>query len=196
MNQEVEHFEDFFVPRLKEKGYEGILSPKLSGNDGLALFYSTAKLSLIKSECFYFKDILKTPCNQTGILGAFELKEDPKKKILLANIHLKAGPEFEELREQEAKATLEKITSFQEYLPDASFVVGDFNAEPHGTAVPLFIQSGFTNGVLSFFPSYFFAFCPFSWTTNPAFFFFCLFLSLSNGFQGFYHLQNQEHRGG
>ncbi len=97
-------------------------------------------------ELFSFKKLVDEPCNQVGIVGAFELKETPGKGALVSTVHLKAKG-FEVLREKQAKVTVEKMNQLKvKYEGWSLIITGDLNAFPEEPCVGLILNSGYASG--------------------------------------------------
>ena len=85
--EEVDHFSDFFQPRLSENGFEGFFKPKQSspclrvegnsGPDGCALFYKTEKFSCLDKREFSLRNPGGEEANQVAILAKLEVKKPP-----------------------------------------------------------------------------------------------------------------------
>eukprot|EP00898_Chlorokybus_atmophyticus_P004523 jgi/Chlat1/5071/Chrsp33S05064 len=145
--QEVNHFDDFFLPKLQEHGYSGVFKPKKKSPaqryglppDGCAVFYRTKRFSL--SDCIvenyttYDGDlenqglvVLRLRCNNSN------------NELLLANTHLKAkvGAENDSRRKRQALQLLEKLQlqampcvgDKVSALSVPVLLCGDFNATP------------------------------------------------------------------
>lgn len=136
--EEVDHFEDFFLPSLQKLGYEGLFvakreSPCLkfannSGPDGCALFYDRDRFSLQKHRDISLKDSSGEITNQVALM--VNLFDKIQGKTLCAAVtHLKAKEGHEDLRLSQGKSLLQSIS---ECIGDdkAVIVLGDFNAEP------------------------------------------------------------------
>ena len=82
--EEVDHFSDFFQPKLKENGFEGLFKPKKysaclekeinNGPDGCALFYRAEKFLCIEKREVLLKNGEKEP-NHCAILVKLGLKK-------------------------------------------------------------------------------------------------------------------------
>ena len=82
--EEVDHFQDFFVPELSQHGFEGVFKPKIdspcvymqpnSGPDGCALFFRSAKFSLLEKKELVLKDPTGVDSHQVAILVKLECK--------------------------------------------------------------------------------------------------------------------------
>ncbi len=75
--QEVDRFDDFFVPVLKPLGFEGIWKKKISdfNKDGIALFWDTAvyahskSIEMVQHEFFRFEND-----NQVAVISLMKMR--------------------------------------------------------------------------------------------------------------------------
>lgn len=136
--QEVDHFEDYYLPSLKELGYHGLFVPKRdspclkfdhnSGPDGCALFYDTERFSLINHTDVALKDLDGNLSSQVALIA--NLFDKVQGRTLCCGVaHFKAKESFRDLRLNQGNDLLKCIT---ESLGDDKTVIicGDFNAEP------------------------------------------------------------------
>lgn len=136
--EEVDHFEDYYLPSLKELGYEGLFAakrdspclkfPNNSGPDGCALFYDQERFSLVNHKDVSLKDSNGDVTSQVAlIVNLFDKVQG--KTLCVAVTHLKAKEGYEDLRQSQGKDLMRSVS---EYLGDdkAVLVLGDFNAEP------------------------------------------------------------------
>lgn len=82
--EEVDHFSDFFLPKLRENGFEGFFKPKKhspclevegnNGPDGCALFYNTEVFSFLEKREIMLRNNEKEP-NHGAILVRLGLKK-------------------------------------------------------------------------------------------------------------------------
>ena len=82
--EEVDHFSDFFLPKLKENGFEGFFKPKKyspclevegnNGPDGCALFYNTEAFSCLEKHEIVLRNNEKEP-NHGAILVRLGFKK-------------------------------------------------------------------------------------------------------------------------
>ncbi|XP_065668384.1 nocturnin isoform X2 [Hydra vulgaris] len=136
--QEVDHFDDFFVPCLIPKGYRGFFAPKLdspcfnfpnNGPDGVALFY--------KSERFLLKDLVISYLNdgngkerKQAILACVLEDIITCQCTIIAVTHLKAKDGFEMQRVAQANDCINVIESMLNKHKNSSVIwCGDFNSE-------------------------------------------------------------------
>ncbi|PFX20057.1 Nocturnin [Stylophora pistillata] len=136
--EEVDHFQDFFLPSLQKLGYEGLFvakrdSPCLkfannSGPDGCALFYDRERFSLKNHRDVSLKDSNGEITNQVAlILNLFDKIQG--KTLCVAVTHLKAKEGYEDLRLSQGKSLLQSVSECVSE-DKAAIVLGDFNAEP------------------------------------------------------------------
>ena len=136
--EEVDHFEDFYLPSLRELGYEGLFVakrdspclkfPNNSGPDGCALFYDGERFSLVNHKDVALKDSDGNLTNQVAlIVNLFDKVQG--RTLCCAVTHLKAKKDFEGLRHSQGNELLKSIS---ESLGDDKtlLVFGDFNAKP------------------------------------------------------------------
>ena len=143
--EEVDHFPDFFQPKLKERGFEGIFKPKPSspclrvhgnsGPDGCALFYNVKKFSCLDKWEFCLRNRDGEETNKVAVLVKLEVQQhadtltDSKPlQLCVAVTHLKAKAGRAELRLRTAQGAhlYEEMKKFCGDLPGV--VCGDFNA--------------------------------------------------------------------
>lgn len=136
--EEVDHFEDYYLPSLQDLGYEGLFAakkdspclkfPDNTGPDGCALFYDNERFSLVNH-----KDVALTDSNGlltsqvTLIANLFDKVQG--RTLCCAVTHLKAKEGYEDLRCSQGAELLKTIS---ECLTEdrSALVLGDFNAEP------------------------------------------------------------------
>ena len=156
--EEVDHFTDFFQPKMENLGYLGKFFPKRdspclrmpenSGPDGCAIFHKQATLSLAEERAFALQADGKE-CSQVAILQKFCLRGSDATDgatVCVAATHLKAKPEHAALRRTQGQYLLEEINKFAADVP--VIVCGDFNAEPDEPVSELFakqLKSAFSN---------------------------------------------------
>mmetsp|Transcript_25144 Transcript_25144/g.35228 ORF Transcript_25144/g.35228 Transcript_25144/m.35228 type:complete len:251 (+) Transcript_25144:178-930(+) len=129
--QEVDRFDDFFQPILKPLGFEGIWKKKISNfnKDGVALFWNTNLIELIKHEFYRFDND-----NQVAIISLMKIK-NTEIQFALATTHLKAATGFDE---QRLKQGHELTTRTEHFLHTLGIdiktipviITGDFNDYP------------------------------------------------------------------
>ena len=152
--EEVDHFPDFFQPKLKENGFEGFFKPKPSspclevegnsGPDGCALFYKADKFSCLDKHELTLHNKDGKESNQVAILVKLELREsvsvDHKpRQLCVAVTHLKAKAQAVDIRAAQGAHLYSEMRKFCGGLPGV--VCGDFNAQPNEPVYTLFKES-------------------------------------------------------
>lgn len=156
--QEVNRFEDFFLPRMSEMGYVGSFCPKPSSpcqrygfpSDGCALFYRSECFAQVHPiECVCYGSLVKGS-SQRQMMQLAHLKDlRSSKEIFVVSTHLKAkaGPENESLRREQVTELVKLLSNRVEERTigkegasgesgDVGIVVcGDFNDLPHSPVV-------------------------------------------------------------
>lgn len=142
--EEVDHFPDFFQPKLRERGFEGIFKPKLSspclsvdgnsGPDGCALFYNVNKFSCLEKRELFLRNSEGEETNQVVILVKLEVQQPGGAftdlralQFCVAVTHLKAKAEAVDLRSAQGAHLYDEMKKFCGDLPGV--VCGDFNAQ-------------------------------------------------------------------
>ena len=142
--EEVDHFPDFFQPKLKENGFEGFFKPKPSspclevegnsGPDGCALFYKADKFTCLDKQELTLQNKDGEETNQVAILVKLELRESASvdchqpRQLCVAVTHLKAKGKAVDLRAAQGAHLYSEMRKFCGDLPGV--VCGDFNALP------------------------------------------------------------------
>lgn len=148
--EEVDHYKDFFAPKLSGHGFDGIFFPKVdspclefpvnNGPDGCALFYKTDKFEFIRKKELVLKNTKGEPSHQVALLAEFKARQESQEvsngkglsSLVVAVTHLKAKTEAKELRAAQGKHLIEEITVFSDGRKQQAVVVaGDFNAPPN-----------------------------------------------------------------
>lgn len=135
--EEVDHFPDFFQPKLKEVGFEGVFKPKPdspclkiegnSGPDGCAIFYKTEKFSCLDKYEFLLKNQAGEESNQVAILVKLQLRAS-EQELCVAVTHLKSKAGMTGLRAAQGAHLYAEMRQFCGSLPGV--VCGDFNGVP------------------------------------------------------------------
>ena len=121
--EEVDHYEDWFLPNLQRLGYEGRFQRKAGWHrDGTAVFYLPSKVRVETCETVTYQ-------GQSQFFLLMQCVLLPATPFVLAATHLKAKAAFEDCRVAEIQHLLASLTPFQA-LP--ILVVGDFNSIPTG----------------------------------------------------------------
>ncbi len=140
--QEVDHYEDFFLPLFNDLGYQGFFFPKkespclkMEGNngpDGVSLFYRDARLDIVDVHMRYLRNADKEECSQP-VVTCMLFDKVHLKNICVAVTHLKAKQGFEGLRAAQAKDLLQAVDDIRRKIDNKSAVAicGDFNGQPH-----------------------------------------------------------------
>ena len=136
--EEVDHFEDYFLPSLRELGYEGLFTakkdspclkfPNNAGPDGCALFYDKERFSLVNHKEVTLTDSNGISTNQVALIANLFDKVQCR-TLCCAVTHLKAKEDYMELRCSQAAELLKNISACLTEDKSA-LVLGDFNAEP------------------------------------------------------------------
>ncbi|XP_024385992.1 uncharacterized protein [Physcomitrium patens] len=137
--QELNHFDDFFLPELKRHGYVGEYWQKPcsaaqkfeSPADGCAIFYKSSRLQLLKSDTIQYEDPKGKKLNQGGLTCRFR-DIDADQDFVLVNTHLKAkrGHYNEKLRVLETRQIIQRLEDVAQGSLVASILCGDLNADP------------------------------------------------------------------
>ncbi|XP_001622436.2 CCR4-NOT transcription complex subunit 6-like [Nematostella vectensis] len=124
---ETEQFHNFFLPQLKQDGYNGIFSPKSRARtmseddrkhvDGCAIFYRTTKFTMVKEFLTEFNQLAMANAqgsddmlnrvmtkDNIGIAVLLELKDtgyigyNGGQQVLVSNAHIHWDPEFRDVK--------------------------------------------------------------------------------------------------
>ncbi|GAQ84331.1 CCR4-NOT transcription complex subunit 6 [Klebsormidium nitens] len=136
--QEVNHFDDCFLPGLEKLGYSGRFQPKILSPsarfgyaaDGVALFYKASRFEMRGYETLQFVDPNGDNMSQCALLCRLRDLQTGD-QMLLATTHLKAktGADNDATRAIQIKQLLKRIAA----LADSTVPVvlcGDFNCSP------------------------------------------------------------------
>jgi len=149
--EEVDHYEDHFLPFLEKCGYGGVYKRKgwSKSKDGTAIFYYKKTVRLRDENCHilrYAKDTSQVAIIlETDLLSASGEKE---KSLFVAATHLKARLGFDYMRLTQGNGLLKEIEKLNT-KNNPVVICGDFNDVPGSPVYDLFIKVGF---VLSFCP--------------------------------------------
>lgn len=147
--EEVDHFDDWFLPKLSAHGYDGIFLPKVKDDkpttDGCALFYRKSYFSLVSQQSLRYCDYMEGNPRQVALIA---LLNDGHRYLYVVVTHLKAGFPCEMIRLKEAgilcrhlekesgtsdtsiKESGSSDTSIKKVVP--MIICGDLNTEPTG----------------------------------------------------------------
>lgn len=141
--QEVDHYEDFFLPVLQQVGYSGAFNPKPdspcldcldnNGPDGCVVFFKTDCFKLVKSELPNLEvdyNGRKVVSNQVAVMHHLKCVSEKllDEEFCIATTHLKAKHGYETMRAKQGQHLIEVLKKCSQNLP--LIVGGDFNAEP------------------------------------------------------------------
>jgi hypothetical protein len=160
--QEVDHFHDYFSPKLKAHGYSGTFlakpdSPCLrvpghTSPDGCAVFVKESRLEVKQMQEVLLKDDRSLASNQVAIIVMLNDLQT-NRKFLAAVTHLKAKEGNEKTRLAQGKDLLVNLRQMKcgmgngEVLP---ILVGDdFNATPDEPIYQEMLDNGLNSSYLS-----------------------------------------------
>eukprot|EP01126_Amoeba_proteus_P029848 TRINITY_DN2948_c0_g1_i5.p1 TRINITY_DN2948_c0_g1~~TRINITY_DN2948_c0_g1_i5.p1 ORF type:complete len:239 (+),score=46.52 TRINITY_DN2948_c0_g1_i5:394-1110(+) len=149
--EEVDHFDDYFAPLLREKGYEGTWKkkPSDSSHDGVCLFWKTSKfIATSISQVQYHNS------NQVAILAKLVNTHDQNSGIVVVVTHLKAKNGFEKDREAQGKELLSLLENFKKSTGGdfPAVICCDLNDVP-GSLVYSVVNSRFDSAYVYLFNS-------------------------------------------
>ncbi len=157
--EEVDHFRDFFLPRLTEHGYAGLWRAKAhspclhiqpnNGPDGCALFYRTSHFSLLESLELVLRGPSGVESNQVAILARLQPQDPGLPPVCVAVTHLKAKKGNEDYRLSQGRHLQSEIMEFARGQP--VIICGDFNAPP---TEPVYLQLSSNEGGLRMSSAY------------------------------------------
>lgn len=134
--EEVDHYEDFYLPSLQSQGYEGVFQQKSGWHrDGTAVFYRPTKVRVDRYQTVQFPD-------QSQFFLLLHCVLLPAAPFLLAATHLKAKIAFEDSRVEEIQLLLRTLQDFPQ-VP--LLVAGDFNSPPTGQVYSITAASGLSS---------------------------------------------------
>lgn len=158
--EEVDHFRDYFSPKLNEQGYSSHFLPKpdspclrVEGNnspDGCAIFVKKDRLEVGKLlEIAPLKDGEGADTNQVAILaGVNDLRKN--RRFVAGVTHLKAKEGNESIRAAQGKDILGKIEEMKRENGVLPIVLcGDFNATPDEPVYKEMRNNGFESSYLT-----------------------------------------------
>ncbi|UIZ22306.1 hypothetical protein KXD40_004839 [Peronospora effusa] len=149
--QEVDHYEDFFKPRLEKAGFVGVYKRRTgeTTHDGCAIFVKKSMFRIVTSHEIEYRVQDHPVLNRDNIALAavVEIKSDANGSVparfVVANTHLLFNPNRGEIKLAQLDMLLKYLTSLrqqqQQVLP--ILLAGDYNIAPHS---PLyhFLSSG------------------------------------------------------
>jgi nocturnin len=128
---ECNHFQEDWVPAMKELGFEGVYSlkdrPETQVQYGVAIFYKSERFSLQKNEPYGI--------NPVQLLTRLE-EISTKKTFLVSMFHLKAKEPYFNERSSQVLSALRRLATTE--LVDHRILCGDFNAEPTEHCIQMF----------------------------------------------------------
>ncbi|KAG2761089.1 hypothetical protein PC129_g13057 [Phytophthora cactorum] len=139
--QEVDHFEDFFEPRLKKAGFVGVYKRRTGEktHDGCAIFVKKNMFRIVSSHPieYHVPDHPVLDRDNIALTAVVEAKNsvggrDPA-RFVVANTHLLFNPNRGEIKLAQLDMLLKHLTSLRQehnlILP--VLLSGDFNLAPH-----------------------------------------------------------------
>lgn len=137
--EEVDHFEDSFMPLLDGRGYGGAFAVRRpeehskTSRDGVALFWKNDKYTLLN------ESKLRSSTKCFGIVAQFVSRDADATRVTVAVVHLTAKPGREAERQQEVAILLAAIG----HEKGPVVVGGDFNDVPESAACQQMRSAGF-----------------------------------------------------
>ena len=132
--QEVDHYHDWIEPCLNKAGYTGTLQQKYSDiGDGICVFWKKDKFTMIDDIKFRY-----IGSSQVGLIVVLESNANRTKKICVGTTHLKAKPEFHELRVNQGNVFLDALEHAVNKHHCPTFFAGDMNDEPDSNVIKAF----------------------------------------------------------
>ncbi|POM63986.1 Hypothetical protein PHPALM_20546 [Phytophthora palmivora] len=139
--QEVDHFEDFFEPRLKQAGFVGVYKRRTgeTTHDGCAIFVKKSMFRIVSSQSVEYHVQGHPVLNRDNIAltAVVETKSSVNgsnpSRFVVANTHLLFNPNRGEIKLAQLDMLLRHVTSLrQEHNPVLPVLLsGDFNLAPH-----------------------------------------------------------------
>lgn len=139
----IEEIMDFLNAKDREYGFIYGKKPNGAG-DGLAIIYRLSRLRLVESEQFPLSPTDPSR-NQIGLMGVFLINNSPPSNttpdcICVYNVHLKAKPEFEDIRTAQIATVLTRSTR-----APTTLIMGDLNSLPGTTTNNLVCKFDYHN---------------------------------------------------
>lgn len=141
--EEVDHFQDWFEPKLIENGYQCYFYAKRESLDGMVIAFKESRFDIIEYKKEYY-----TLENSQGYIMARLYDKLTMKILSIFVTHLKAKPGFESIRSQQALKLVQEKNLYRSY-GDVVLTFCDLNDIPNSDAYNVF-QS---NGYYSVYPS-------------------------------------------
>jgi mRNA deadenylase 3'-5' endonuclease subunit Ccr4 len=135
--EEVDNFQDFFQPRLKEKGYKGFCTVPIGKKLGTVLFWKEEKIKLLK---IYTNDFQDIPQGPGGFLVTGLLHIETGNTFYASACHLKAKPPFDEVRLIQTNEILKFFAEAGVSIHTPIIMLGDFNGEPNSPFYNLIVH--------------------------------------------------------
>ncbi|ETP48970.1 hypothetical protein F442_05397 [Phytophthora nicotianae P10297] len=139
--QEVDHFEDFFEPRMKKAGFVGVYKRRTGENthDGCAIFVKKSMFRIVSSHPIEYH-VLDHPVldrDNIALTAVVEAKNSvggpSPARFVVTNTHLLSNPNRGEIKLAQLGMLLKHLTSLRKehnaILP--VLLSGDFNLAPH-----------------------------------------------------------------
>ena len=151
--EEVDHFDDYFLPKLSSNGYQGSFSPKKdspclrfpnnNGPDGVSIFFKTEKYILKEMiKKYLFEEDGKEGRNPILVNVLEEV--DSNSYLIIGVIHLKAKRAFENRRKAQSESAIDTLKNVAINYDNASIILcGDFNGEPGEPFYKTMVNAGF-----------------------------------------------------
>ena len=140
--EEMDHFDDFFLPALSHFGYEGVFFPKLNSpclkfgdsnySDGCALFWKSDMLSLASRKDIRYESTDSSVWSQVAILARLKTVRSGR-TFLVGVTHLKSkeGEKNEKRRTESLKQLLQHASETKN-SHEPVVILGDFNTDAEG----------------------------------------------------------------
>jgi len=143
--EEVDHFDDFLLPALKNFGYEGIFQPKTDSptlqfgddkfSDGCAIFWKKEILKIVDQKSVIYKnpDLEGSAWSQVALIARMTRANDEGSPFIVSCTHLKSKPgKANELRRTiQLEQLLASVQEMQQG-EEPTLIFGDFNTDPTG----------------------------------------------------------------
>jgi nocturnin len=129
--QEIDHYYDWYEPSLDKLGYSGVFQPKYNDNgDGICIFWKRDKFKVVDDMRFrYIKS------SQVGLIVVLGLASNPTQKLCVGTTHLKAKPEFKDLRTSQGAVFMDSLQHIVNNHHCPVIFAGDMNDEPDSPVI-------------------------------------------------------------